>query len=292
MFLDGLESMKIIGIDFTSRPTKFKPLTCTLCDFDDGVLRIKKLLEWPSFKQFEDFLFSSGPWVAGIDFPFGQSRKFIRNMNWPRNWSDYVRLISELDRNEFKQILNAYRKCRPYGDKEHKRATDIAAGSISPQKVYGVPVGLMFFEGAPRLLRAGVKLPGIVDGATNRLVFEAYPGVLARRLIGRRSYKQDDRRKQTTDQAEARSEILGKVLGRSLMNDFGFSIKIDMIYSDNNDTTGDRLDAILCAIQAAWAWGKRDSGFGKPYSLDNVEGWIADPLTCEAMENMADGNYE
>ncbi len=213
-------------------------------------------------------------------------------MNWPRNWSDYVRLISELDRNEFKQILNAYRKYRPYGDKEHKRATDIAAGSISPQKVYGVPVGLMFFEGAPRLLRAGVKLPGIVDGATNRLVLEAYPGVLARRLIGRRSYKQDDRRKQTTDQAEARSEILGKVLGRSLMNDFGFSIKIDMIYSDNNDTTGDRLDAILCAIQAAWAWGKRDSGFGKPYSLDNVEGWIADPLTCEAMENMADGNYE
>ncbi len=292
MFLDGLESMKIIGIDFTSRPTKFKPLTCTLCDFDDGVLRIKKRLEWPSFKQFEDFLFSSGPWVAGIDFPFGQSRKFIRNMNWPRNWSDYVRLISELDRNEFKQILNAYRKSRPYGDKEHKRATDIAAGSISPQKVYGVPVGLMFFEGAPRLLRAGVKLPGIVDGATNRLVFEAYPGVLARRLIGRRSYKQDDRSKQTTDQAEARGEILGKVLGRSLMNDFGFSIKIDMIYSDNNDTTGDRLDAILCAIQAAWAWGKRDSGFGKPYSLDNVEGWIADPLTCEAMENMADGNYE
>ncbi len=52
MFLDGLESMKIIGIDFTSRPTKFKPLTCTLCDFDDGVLRIKKRLEWPSFKQF------------------------------------------------------------------------------------------------------------------------------------------------------------------------------------------------------------------------------------------------
>jgi hypothetical protein len=292
MFLDGLKSMKIIGIDFTSRPTKFKPLTCTLCDLDDGVLRIKKLLEWPSFKQFEDFLFSSGPWVAGIDFPFGQSRKFIRNMNWPRNWSDYVRLVGKLDRNEFKHILNAYRKCRPYGDKEHKRATDIAAGSISPQKVYGVPVGLMFFEGAPRLLRAGVKLPGIVDGATDRLVFETYPGVLARRLIGRRSYKQDDRSKQTIDQAEARSEILEKVLGGNLIKDFGFTIKIEMINSDDNDATGDRLDAILCAIQAAWAWGKRDRGFGKPYSLDNVEGWIADPPTCEAMENMADGNYE
>ena len=280
--------MKIIGIDFTSRPTKSKPLTCALCDFHDGVLLVKKLLEWSSYKEFEQFLISAGPWVAGIDFPFGQSRKFIENINWPRNWPDYVSLIGEMGRDEFKSILNEYRADRPYGDKEHKRATDIAAGSISPQKLYGVPVGLMFFEGAPRLLQAGVTLPGILDGDPERLVFEAYPGVLVRRLIGRRSYKQDNRRKETTDQSKARGEILNKILGRSSAN--GFDIVVELNIDIGNDTTGDKLDAILCAIQAAWAWGKRDCEFGKPNSLDEIEGWIADPSTCKVMDDIAYGH--
>ena len=44
-----------------------------------------------------------------------------------------------------------------------------------------------------------------------------------------------------------------------------------------DDPTGDRLDALLCAIQAAWAWGQRKSDFGTPNDLDTLEGWIADP---------------
>jgi hypothetical protein len=50
--------------------------------------------------------------------------------------------------------------------------TDIAAGSVSPQKLYGVPVGLMFFEGAPR------PIPKLHYGDPKRIVVEAYPGVL------------------------------------------------------------------------------------------------------------------
>ena len=71
------ESMKVIGIDFTSRPTKSKPLTCLNCEFDGTVLKATKLLEWPSFEGFDAFLCSSGPWIAGIDFPFGQAHRFI-----------------------------------------------------------------------------------------------------------------------------------------------------------------------------------------------------------------------
>ena len=40
------------------------------------------------------------------------------------------------------------------------------------------------------------------------------------------------------------------------------------------DPTGDRLDAVLCLVQAAWAWQRRDSGFGLPDGIDPVEGWI------------------
>lgn len=278
------ESMKIIGIDFTSRPTKSKPLVCALCNFEYDVLRVNELISWASFKQFDNFLISSGPWVAGIDFPFGQSRKFIENMKWPNNWRKYVKRVGEMERDEFKHTLNQYREKRPYGDKEHKRITDIAARSISPQKIYGVPVGLMFFEGAPRLLKAGVKLPGIIDGDPSRLVFEAYPGVLVRRLIGKRSYKNDDRKKQTTQQIEVRRQILEKILGGHLINDFGFIIECKVKYTDT-DGTGDQLDSILCAIQAAWAWKKRNERFGRPNSFDSIEGWIADPNTCETMDS-------
>ena len=279
--------MRVIGIDFTSRPTKFKPLTCAICDFDDEALRVKKLVEWPDYEDFENFLVSTGPWVAGIDFPFGQSRKFINNIHWPNNWSDYVGFVAKMKRDEFRTSLNEYRSGRPYGDKEHKRVTDVAAGSISPQKIYGVPVGLMFFEGAPRLLNAGVTLPGIVDGDSERVVFEAYPGVLVRRLIGRRSYKQDDRAKQTDDQLKARGEILNKIVSGACVENL--NVVVETVFDINNDVAGDRLDAVLCAIQAAWAWKWRDRRYGRPHSVDKLEGWIADPVTCKVMEGLSSG---
>ena len=192
--------MKILGIDFTSSPNRRKPITCLNCTFSDSVLRAENLEEWTSFSEFEQVLIRSGPWIAGIDFPFGQSRKFIENIGWPGNWRDYVMYAHALGRDRFRDALDAYRQPREMGDKEHKRKTDVAAGSISPQKLYGVPVGLMFFEGAPRLVKAGVTIPHLQYGDPERIVVEAYPGVLARQFIKRRSYKQDKKNKQTVKQ--------------------------------------------------------------------------------------------
>jgi hypothetical protein len=110
---------------------------------------------------------------------------------------------------------------RPAGDKEHRRATDRLAGAISPQKLYGTPVGLMFFEGAPRLLRAGVTIPGVHIGDPERVAVEAYPGLLARALIGRRSYKQDSRARQTAERNQARRALLQAILGGAAQPDYG-----------------------------------------------------------------------
>jgi hypothetical protein len=41
-----------------------------------------------------------------------------------------------------------------------------------------------------------------------------------------------------------------------------------------------RRDALLCAMQAGWAWMNRSEGFGIPSTLDPLEGWIADPSLC------------
>ena len=44
-----------------------------------------------------------------------------------------------------------------------------------------------------------------------------------------------------------------------------------------NDPKGDRLDAVLCLMQAAWAQRQREQGdtrWGLPADMDPVEGWI------------------
>ncbi|MGB5253776.1 MAG: DUF429 domain-containing protein [Sedimenticolaceae bacterium] len=267
--------MHIFGIDFTSRPTRSKPITCMECVLEGTHLRAQCLAAWQDFAGFEAAMQRPGPWIAGIDFPFGQSRRFIETIGWPDTWPRYVDHVSRLGRQGFRTALDAYRKDRPAGDKEHRRATDIAAGSISPQKLYGTPVGLMFFEGAPRLKDAGVTLPGLQLGDPDRIAVEAYPGMLARTLIGRRSYKQDTRAKQTPAQHQARRDLLGIIRRGGVEASHGVTVSAPDELAD--DPQADHLDALLCAVQAAWAWSQRTRDFGAPSDLDPLEGWIADP---------------
>lgn len=267
--------MKIYGIDFTSRPTRRKPITCLVCTLDDGRLRAASLRQWPSFVHFEDALREPGPWITGLDFPFGQSRTFIENAGWPLTWAGYISHVRTMNRQTFRRTLDDYRAPRRHGDKEHRRRTDVAAGSVSPQKLYGTPVGLMFFEGASRLQSADVTIPGLQKGDPDRVAVEAYPGILARHFIGRRSYKQDAKSKQTRDQHRARMDLLNALMGGGGRRQYGLTIDAPPALAD--DPTGDQLDALLCAVQAAWAWARRHEQFGMPALTDTLEGWITDP---------------
>jgi len=268
-------AMNIYGIDFTSRPRRGKPITCLACVLEVDRLQACELLEWHDFSGFEALLRRPGPWLAGIDFPFGQARRFIENIGWPRTWQGYVAHVAALERAAFRRALDDYRSQRPAGDKEHRRACDQAAGAISPQKLYGIPVGLMFFEGAPRLMAAGVTLPGLQRGDPKRIAVEAYPGLLARTLVGRRPYKQDSRRKQTPEQQAVRTQLLNRIVKDDPLTGYGIRVEAPLTLAD--DPTGDRLDALLCAVQAAWAWRAREDNFGIPPEVDGLEGWIADP---------------
>lgn len=268
--------MKIYGIDFTSTPSRRKPLTCVECYLDGTHLTVLGLREWTSFDGFDTLLRGRGLWIAGIDFPFGQARRFIETIDWPLDWQGYITHAAALGREGFVDTLNEYRATRPAGDKEHRRETDKKAQSISPQKLYGVPVAKMFFEGAPRLVEAAVTVPGLQEGDPHRIVVEAYPGVLARYLIGRTSYKHDSRARQTPALHDARHRILAAITSGRLANDYGLTVTAPATLAD--DPSGDALDALLCAIQAAWAWTRKAQNFGAPSNSDPLEGWIADPM--------------
>jgi hypothetical protein len=271
--------MKVLGIDFTSAPTRAKPIVCLSADFAGGVLRVRDLTAWQSFDAFEAALREPGPWIAGLDFPFGQSRRFIDAIGWPPAWADYVSYARALGRDGFRRALDGYRMRQPPGEKEHRRTADARAGAISPQKLYFVPVGLMFFEGAPRLLDAGVTIPGMRPGDPNRIAVEAYPGLLARQVIGRTSYKHDSKPKQTPALHAARCRLLAQVVAGRPLADYGVRVDVPRVLVRRlvDEPTGDSIDALLCAIQAAWSWTQSKTGFGAPHRFDRLEGWIADP---------------
>lgn len=270
--------MQIYGIDFTSRPNRKKPIVCARCELQSTRLVLRGFSTLTSLDEFSAFLETAGPWAAGIDFPFGQSRRFIENIGWPRSWAGYVSHVSRQSRAEFRQALDAYRAPRAAGDKEHRRLADRATGAISPQKLYGVPVGLMFFAGAKRLLESGARLPGLHEGDPGRVVFEAYPGVLARRVT-RSGYKNDDRSKQTPQHREARQRIVEYLQGDEIPGIYGLNVRLAAPLPD--DPTGDVLDSLLCAVQAGWAWHNRHELVAALTADHQLEGWIADPAAME-----------
>ncbi len=269
---------QIYGIDFTSAPRAGKPLLCAECVLDGARLTLASFQAWPDFAGFEAFLSSPGPWVAGLDFPFGQSRIFVENIGWPRGWTAYARHVATLERAVFCEVLERYKADRPDGDREHRRHVDVLAGAISPQKLYGVPVGKMFYEGSRRLVVSGVHVPLLMAGDHERVVLEAYPGVIARFLIGRETYKTDTRKKQKSSHIEAQRAIVSALKTKRFSDVYGLEVCLPADFEP--EPSGDRLDAVLCAIQAASAFLKRDTNFGIPDHADPLEGWICDPTLC------------
>lgn len=274
--------MKIYGIDFTSAPTQKKAITCAVGEYSkNGVLTIERVDRLSRFDEFESFLEQRGPWICGMDFPFGQPVQFMEQQSLPLTWPEYVKHLSQLARKDFEKKINKYKSRQPNGTKEPLRIADALAEAQSPLKLVNAPLAKMFYEGAPRLLKSGVSIIPCLPRKDSRVVVETYPALIARRFA--KAYKNtgnDDQKK------AARQNILMGVSSQHLRNDFGF----DIILSDSvvdravEDSSGDILDAILCAVQAGWSY-KQGKSYGVPdikHPIIQSEGWIIDPALATA----------
>jgi hypothetical protein len=259
-------------VDFSSAPTRRKPITLAQGLRQGQVLRLEGLLNFDTLPALGDFLAQPEPWLGGFDFPFGLPRELVLALDWPQDWSALMRHYFQLSRDEIRATFAAFCNSRPVGGKFAHRACDIPAGSSSSMKWVNPPVAFMLHAGVPLLLQAGAELPGLQRGDPSRVALEAYPGLLARELLGRRSYKSDDRAKQTPDRLIARKDLIDALeQGRSRL---GLRLKLSHAQRESlvDDASGDRLDAVLCLLQAAWA--QTQPGYGLPAAIDPLEGWI------------------
>lgn len=267
----------LIGCDFSSAPTRRKPIVLALGSCAGGRVQLSRLLPLATLDEFDDWLRQPGPWLGAFDLPFGLPRELVEQLGWPLAWPALVAHYAALSRADIRQTFAAFCAARPAGGKFAHRATDRPAGSSPSMKWVNPPVAYMLHAGVPRLLAAGVHLPGLHEGDRTRVALEAYPGLLAREVLGSRSYKSDDRLKQTPERLIARKDLITALeMGQTRL---GLRLKLTHAQRDTlvDDASGDGLDAVLCLMQAAWAQVRHAQGaalYGLPETVDPLEGWI------------------
>ena len=132
----------------------------------------------------------------------------------------------------------------------------------------------MFFELAPRLQRTHLNIPALRETPSDQTVLEVYPALVTRQLIGKQRYKSDIKRKQTEGMRDARQEVVEKM--REGL--YGLRLELGDVLAAYllDDATGDALDAVLCAVQAAWA--ARQENYGVPEGGGQARGVDRGPL--------------
>jgi hypothetical protein len=264
----------LVGCDFSSAPTRRKPIVMALGRERAGRVVLESVELLPTLKAFEDWLGEPREWVGGFDFPFGLPRALVEQLGWPVQWRACMEHYAGLSRADIRTTFAAFCAARPAGAKFVHRAFDKLAGSSPSMKWVNPPVAYMLHAAVPRLLAAGVHIPGLHDGDPRRVALEAYPGLLARELLGRRSYKSDEKAKQTPERLIARKDLItGLEHGNTRL---ALRLKVSNAQRDAlvADASGDRLDAVLCLVQAAWAQQHGAPRYGLPETLDPLEGWI------------------
>ena len=267
----------LVGCDFSSSPTRRKPIVLVSGTAEKGRVQLLGLERIESLEGFAHWLQQPRTWVGAFDFPFGLPRELVEQLGWPTDWPGLMTHYAGLSREEIRSTFAAFCAARPVGSKFAHRATDRPAGASPSMKWVNPPVAYMLHAGVPRLRAAGVHLPGLNDGDSSRIALEAYPGLLAREVIGRRSYKSDDRLKQTPERLIARKDLITALeMGQTRLD-----LRLKLTHAQRDtlayDASGDSLDAVLCMMQAAWALARHGEGssrYGLPEDMDPIEGWI------------------
>jgi hypothetical protein len=273
-------SLTLFGCDFTSAPSRRKPITLAVGRTDRHRVILSGMERFETLDAWQARMSEPAKWLGGFDLPFGLPRELVTTLGWPTDWADCMAHYASLSRDTIRESFAGFCNARPVGGKFAHRATDGPAGSSPSMKWVNPPVAFMLHAGVPRLVAADVTLPGLRQGDPTRVGLEAYPGLLARSVIGSTSYKSDDKAKQTPDRLIARKTLINALENGQapLLQTCSLRLKLTHAQRDQlaDDASGDSLDAVLCLLQVAWAQAQHEAGhprWGLP-DFDPLEGWI------------------
>ena len=281
----------LLGCDFSSRPSRKKPIVLALGAAQQGRVKLSRLEKIDSLPAFSQWLNRSGDWLGAFDFPFGLPRELIQHLDWPLQWEACIQHYASLSREQIRNTFAAFCDARPAGLKFAHRAGDKPAGASPSMKWVNPPVAYMLHAGVPLLMQAGVHLPGLhggsaenldASGQPRRIALEGYPGLLAREVLGSRSYKSDDKARQTPPRLIARKDLVTALEhGQTRLQ-----LRLKLTHAQHDavidDASGDSLDAVLCLLQAAWASRQGAPRYGLPPEVDPLEGWIVTAQAASA----------
>ena len=146
--------MQILGVDFTSAPTRRKPITCAWGSLNDGVLTINALAPCTSMTEFAQVL-ATPNWVGGFDMPFGLPRELVQYLRatqgWLKTdvhtdgtaqaeWLSTIRQYAAMSRADIRTVFKGFCDARPVGQKFAHRAVDAHAKSSPSMKWVNPPV--------------------------------------------------------------------------------------------------------------------------------------------------------
>lgn len=270
----------LLGCDFSSSPTRQKQIVLALGRLVGNAVLLQKIESFCTLDAWQQRL-QTGTWVGGFDLPFGLPRELVQAFGWPLDWAACVRQFASQHKADLRLQLKAFCDARPTGAKFAHRITDGPAGSSPSMKWVNPPVAWMLHAGLPRLMDVGAVFPAhqpwSPSARPERVALEAYPGLLAREVLGRTSYKSDDPARQDTPRLLARKTLVNALeQGQTRLS---LRLKLTPAQADAlvADASGDSLDAVLCLVQTAWSWQQHQSGhpnWGLPPDVDALEGWI------------------
>ena len=287
-----MAAVELLGCDFSSSPSPRKHIVLAWGVVADGIVVLHELQRLHSLQAFAAVLAQPRSWVGAFDLPFGLPRSLVETLGWPQDWPACIRHMAALDRRQIRDQFAAFCAARPVGQKFAHRACDHLAGSSPSMKWVNPPVAYMLHAGVPLLLGAGVDFPGLHLGDSQRVALEGYPGLLAREVLdgwqagargtGRRSYKSDDKAKQTPQRAQARHDLVQALeAGQGPHGVVRLGLRLQLNAAQRQalvaDASGDAVDAVLCMLQAGWAAQQHAAGvprYGLPQGMDPLEGWI------------------
>jgi len=148
-------TMWIRGLDFTSSSSSASKANHLVEGTLNGhVLDLRTMRRLTSRSSLGELLSESGPWMLGLDFPFGLPEEFIVAQGWSGVWASYAAQATSLRFDAFRTRIEEFRASREEGRKQPKRRVDKLANSQSPLTTVRTPVANMFHAGVPGLLNS------------------------------------------------------------------------------------------------------------------------------------------